>query len=187
MMANWTIDGSRGVAWCPFKKNDDFTSWNGVVDDLNEGEEAKDEVEWLKAELAQVRENERFLKSCNNGQAKLITDLRAELAKAKDEADARVAAVCDAVELWYAKHWHSQNYAHTGELREIMTTNRPKPKFVWEEGKDNYGNAWWRCNNIRIVQILRQNAIAWESIGMIGTFTDIDEAKAAVERHLAEN
>ena len=181
-MAKWTTDGSRGVAWCPFKKNDDFTTWNGVVDDLNEGEEAKDEVEWLKAELAQVRENERFLKSCNNGQAKLITDLRAELAKAKDEADARVAAVCDDFEKW------GHGNGSPSEFDDIIAKHRPKPKFVWTAFKDTYGNTFWTCNEKHTIEcVLRDDRIMWwTTCPELTTFETADLAKAEVERYLTE-
>lgn len=131
--------------------------------------EANVEAERLKSEIACEVDRSTNAK-------RIIDELRAELAKATEEADTRVAATIATAEEWYGRR--------IPELDQY----RPKPRFVWTECKDSFGNTYWACNDNRTVTChLRNNRVMWWAACPDPlVFDTADDAKDAVERHLTE-
>ena len=115
-----------------------------------------------------------------------IARLKAEMARhdcalnVKADADSRVQAVIDAVVSW-----------NGGVFPHVLDQYRPKPKYVWEEGVDNYGNEVHRLKldvHHSVWQILLGGKIVWRNscTNCAMTYPTADLAKAAVEKMLTE-
>ena len=129
---------------------------------LQAGEAAKEEIARLKEEISHAHKN---------------ADIYDEEIKAlKADADSRVQAVIDAVVSW-----------NGGVFPHVLDQYRPKPKYVWEESADAYGNTILYVKGAAgttLHQALRDNEIVWSF--HLDYYPTADLAKAAVEKMLTD-